>query len=105
MASQLEVISRYFRRVVLYLQELNIGEPQLQMPIQETRGQEIIEQESHEQRQLSSKLVFRRGSVKMQDQENTAEMESCEQRGFSSRLISRRGSVKIQGQRLVALIQ
>ena len=105
MASLLEVVSRYVRRVVLYLQELLIGEPQLHMPTQENSGQEIIEQESHEQRELSSKLVFRRGSVKMQDQESTAEMESCEQRGFSSRLISRRGSVKIQGQRLTALIQ
>ena len=105
MASLLKVVSQNVRRVALYLQQLIIGETQLHMPIQETSGQEIIEQESHEQRELSSKLVTRRGSVDMQDQESTAKMESCEQRGFSSRLISRRGSVKIQGQRLTALIQ
>ena len=72
MASLLEVISRYVRRVALYLQQLIIGETQLHMPIQETSGQEIVEQESHEQREMSSKLVFRRGSVKMQGQRLTA---------------------------------
>ena len=91
------------RRLVLYLQQLFIGEAQLHMPIQETSEQESIVQESHEQRELSSKLVIGRGSVNMQDQESTAEMESCEQRDFSSsKLILRRGSVKIQGQKLTA---
>ena len=94
------------RRVVLCLQQLFIGEAQqLHMPIQEISGQESIVQESLEQRELSSKLVIRRGSVKMQVQESTAEVESCEQRDLSSKLISRRGSVEIQGQKLTALIQ
>ena len=94
------------RRVVLCLQQLFIGEPQqLHMPIQEISGQESIVQESHEQRELSSKLVIGRGSIKIQGQESTAEVESFEQRDFSSKLISRRGSVEIQGQKLTALIQ
>ena len=101
MASLLGVISRKVRRVKLYLQRLISNEPQLlvhHMPVQETGEQENIQRESHEQRELSSRLVFRRVSVMMQEQElSTAELESCEQRGFSSKLVFRRGSVNIQG--------
>ena len=84
-------------RVVIYLQQIINGEPLPHMPTQETSGQENkVEQESREQRALSSKLVtLRRGSVNMQEQESSAaaEPESWEQRGLSSRLVSRRGSV------------
>ena len=86
-------------RVMIYLEEVINGEPLPHMPIQETSGQENVEQESFEQRELSSKLVtLRRGSIMMQEQgSSSAELESCEQRVLSSRLVSRRGSVKIQG--------
>ena len=95
------------RRVVPFFQQLINGEPQdeaqLYLPNQEASEQDSIVQESLEQRELSSKLVIGRRSVKMQEQESTAEMESCEQRDFSSsKLILRRGSVKIQGQKLAA---